>query len=452
MTFLVVNYEQVRVRWKQLATVEWGAIICDESHRIARRTSKQSKALWYLSRRVKSEYRGILTGTPIEGDELDLWAQFRFLNPKLLGSSWVTFSRRNCRKTGYMGYKRKLKKHKIKWFYNTIKPYVFQIETRDAVEIPPEIDMFIDFELTGKAKKAYQELEDQFYTKYEDTEVLTRIAIVNMLRLQQLTGGFLDSGEEVIKLEQNKLLTLMDFIEDYPIEKKLVICCRFTAEIDALTAALSKKRKVGVLDGRTKKKDRGIWVDFQTKKVPHIYITQERAGGLGIELFAADTLLFFSTTYSYIDYEQIRRRVCRPGQTKTTKFIHFHGLNTIDKDIFYSVQHKHYTADSVMHQLKRRKTIMAKKDKKSKKSGKKKPTPPPMPKADFGVDYVAKELDIEPFTVRQKLRAAGIRKDGRIYDFGSKKKADEVVAQLKKVKEPKKDKKKKSKKGKSSDD
>lgn len=76
----------------------------------------------------------------------------------------------------------------------------------------------------------------------------------------------------------------------------------------------------------------------------------------------------------------------------------------------------------------------------AKKSSAKKRTPPPMPKADYGVDYVAEALGVEPFTARQKLRAAGIKKSGRIYDFGTKKAADEVVKQLKAIKEENKSK------------
>ena len=65
------------------------------------------------------------------------------------------------------------------------------------------------------------------------------------------------------------------------------------------------------------------------------------------------------------------------------------------------------------------------------KAAKKKPTPPKLEKPDYGVDFVAEALGIAAFTVRVKLRQAGIKKDGRTYDFGTKKAAEAIVKQLK---------------------
>lgn len=89
---------------------------------------------------------------------------------------------------------------------------------------------------------------------------------------------------------------------------------------------------------------------------------------------------------------------------------------------------------------------MAKKSKKTdKKDTDKKATkrkaPPPIKKPDFGVDELAVELGVTSAIARQKLRAAGIKKDGRTYDFGNKKGVAEVASKLKTEKKPKKDKK-----------
>lgn len=65
------------------------------------------------------------------------------------------------------------------------------------------------------------------------------------------------------------------------------------------------------------------------------------------------------------------------------------------------------------------------------KKNRKKPTPPPMPKADYGVQYVADALGVSTMIARQRLRDAGIKKDGRVYEFGTKKAADDVVKKLK---------------------
>lgn len=418
----------------------WNVAICDESHRIKNRTSQQSRAV----SRITATYRFILTGTPIEKNEVDLWAQFKFLKPELLGN-WKKFTKRYCRRTGYELRYFKLKEHRKKSFYNKLKPYNFQL-LEDEVPRLPEAEFSLIFKLTGRAKKAYKELEHQFYTEYQDIEFLTPIAITNMLRLQQLTGGYLDNGEDVFELEQDKLFTLLDFLEDYPKDKKLVIFARFTLEVNIIKRAMDKiGRSAVIYDGQTK--DRSIWREFQYSDRYDTFVSQIATGGLGIELSNADTAIFYSITFSSIDYSQAKARLRSLNKRKNITFIHLLGEYTIDEDTYHSLKMKSHTADSVMQQLRWRKR-MAKKSKKEKSEKKSKRTPPPMPKPDWGVNYLAEQLSVEPFTIRQKLRAAGIKKTGRVYDFGNKAKADEAVKQLRKLKDEKPKKSKKDKKDK----
>ena len=449
--FLAVNYERLWRVYHILKKIPWDVVISDESHRLARRNSRQSRVLGNIGKKAK--YRFALTGTPTVNSELDLWAQFRFIKPDLFGTNWAKFERKYTRKTGYMGYKRKLKQHRRKLYFKKMKPYVFYISQDDALDLPPEIDTIIDFELIGKARKAYNELESQFYTEVAGLEVLSRLQITTMLKLQQLTGGHIIIDEEtVVRLEQTKLITMLDFLKDLPKEKKLVIFARFTEEVDIITEAIPKAlgRTVMKFDGRTK--DRGIWQEFQDQEDPNTFVTQIAVGGVGIELFAADIAVFYSRDYSYVNYVQARKRLNRDGQkSKHVRFISMLGKKTIDEDNDHSLQHKGEAANDVLAHFKGRISSMAKKDKKDKGSkGKKKPTPPILVKPDYGVDQVAEILGIGSFTVRQKLRAAGIEKEGRVYDFGSAKKAKEVAAQIKSSKGG--GKKKSKKKGKKDKD
>jgi SNF2 family DNA or RNA helicase len=409
-------------------------MICDESHRLKKHSSRQSKSAHRVGREIKYKYA--LTGTPIGNDEIDLFAQFRFLDDGLLGDTWGTFKKRYCRPYGYGGYKTKLRAGSKRRFFKKLAPYQFQIKKREALDLPPEIDLDIEFELTGAAAKAYKELERDFYTQYEDMEVMTELAITNLLRLQQLTGGFLDNGEEILQLEQNKLWIFMDWLQDYPQDKKLVIFARFTPEIDILHKNIVKSgRTCAVLDGRTKQKDRNLWEKFQDECDPITYIAQIGSGGLGIELFAADVAVFYSKSFSYIQYTQARGRLVRDGQKNKVEFIHLIGKKTVDTDNEVSLQQKGETSEDVLCELRNRRRTMAARKITSKKDTRKKTTPPPFEKPDYGVDYLAEQLDVETTTVRVKLRSAGIKKSGRVYDFGTKKEADEVVKQLRAIKD-----------------
>jgi SNF2 family DNA or RNA helicase len=386
----------------------------------------------------------MLTGTPVVQDDTDLFAQFRFLNPKIFGKTWGDFKDRYCRRVGNVKWNKwKLRPGlRKKLFYKLIKPHQYKLKLSEAMpELPETMDLTLEFELTGHSARAYEEMESNYYLEFGGYEFANDLAVVNMLRLQELTGGFLDNGEQVIELEQNKLQTMVDWLSDFPKNKKVVIFARFTEEINAIAKAMKRMgRSYCILDGKTPNKN--IWRDFQYKKLYDTFIAQISSGSLGIELSVADIIIFFSRTFSFTDYSQARARPLGPNQKSCVLFVHLIGKKTIDIDIDTSLNKKCETSNDVHKRLKRRRYKMAKKKTKEKK----KPTPPPFEKPDFGVAELAEELGITPTVCRQRLRAAGIEKSGRTYDFKNKKGVKEVASQLKSDSKPKKEKTEKKKK------
>lgn len=352
LNFLLVNYEATwRPRQKaaiqEFMSGDHAAAVTDEGHRIGNPRSRQSKAVGELGK--AAEYRINLTGTPTDGDELELWGQFRFVRPQLLGDDWKQFESKWLRKAGYGNYDRKLKKHLRKDFYRLLSPYTFIIRRDEVLDLPPIDEYEIPFNLTGEAKRVYRELEDELYTEIAGETVVTPMRIQQMIRLQQVTGGFLNTDDAVIHLEQDKLATLRDWLYDYR-KKKIVIFSRFTAEIDALKTVLGRDYSVGVLDGRTR--DRTIWEQFQDKKDPQVLVIQTRTGGEAIECSAADVGVSYSKSWSSREFSQCRDRLI--GQNKRIIFGHMTAEDTIDEDILSVVQKKGHKASAVLSNLKLR--------------------------------------------------------------------------------------------------
>lgn len=422
LTFLAVNYEMLWRRMDVIMPLNWDMVVADESHRMKNHSSKQSKAMHQVSQEV--DYRIALTGTPMEDNEIDLWAQFRFVDDSLLGDNWWRFSKTWCRPAGFGGYDIKLKPKAKKKLLKIAGDNSFQIKKKDALDLPPTTDQALYFSLTGKIKEAYDKMEENFYYKFGEAKSISEMQATTLIRLQQLTGGFLAADrDKLIRLEQDKLFTLLDYLQDIPKKKKIVIFARFTAEIDVLEEALLKQgRTVGVLKGRSKNPN--IWMEFQDKKDPAVIIVQSRSG-IGIDLFASDLAFFYSHTFSFIDYDQMRKRLDRNGQKSKVTFIHVMAKDTVDVDVYDSLNIKGKNANDVLAimQQRRRRSRMAKKSKTVKKAGKKKekkkPVPPKIEKPDFGVDELAKELGVTPSIARQKLRASGMTKEGRAWDFKS---------------------------------
>jgi superfamily II DNA or RNA helicase len=386
----------------------------------------------------------ILTGTPIDQTETELWAQFRFLNPELFGTAWQSFDKKFLRKSGYMGHGRKFKRGWREKMLDMIKPYVYRISAAEALDLPPVTDKAIYFDLTGKAKKAYADLERDFLHRFGELTSTTPLAITQMIRLQQLTGGFLgmDDGS-LLQLEQDKLIALSDWLEDVGRDEKLVIFAKHTSEIDMLAELMKRhKRSYIIRDGRTKRGDLRLWEKFQDEDDPNVYIGQIASGGIGVDLFRSRIGIFYSKSFSYIDVDQARKRLDRNGQTRPVLFIHMIGKNTIDELIQQDVDAKCLTTENLFNHLKEREHITMAKDTKTAKApepaaDKKKSNLPEKPTVAFGVKELAAALSMEAGDVRVLLRAndyADTYKKEGSWNFGSQKNIDSIAKALTKAK------------------
>ena len=176
--------------------------------------------------------------------------------------------------------------------------HAFRITAQEALPWLPKItyqDMLI--ELDGKAERCYDQLETDFvtYLKSENIQTTTPLAVTRMIRLQQLTGGWLvgDEGDEV-RVGNHKLAALQEFMEDW--DDRVVIFCRFRNEIEDI-AQLFKKQKRSFMTYHGDTKNRSCWEDFQKKSGPQGFIAQISTGGVGIDLFASRLVIFYSRTF-----------------------------------------------------------------------------------------------------------------------------------------------------------
>lgn len=456
--FVIMNYEQSWRCLQSLIHADFDMVIADEGHRLKKYSSKQSKALWKLGLAIK--YKLLLTGTPIGKDERDLWPQFRFVDRSLLGDNWFKFDRRYLKRSGFGGYERKFKPKMKEKLLDIVSDNTYYVSA-DILELPPSTDCELIYELTGKSKTLYNKMEKDFFAEFGDYTITSPLAVTNMIRLQQLCSGYvkLDSGE-LLQLEQDKLLALADWLDDnVPVDEKLVIFARFTHEIDMLCELMEEQgRSYIVRDGRTKKEHQDDWMIFQDEPHLKVYIAQISSGGEGIDLFASRFCVFYSCTFSYINYKQARARPLRNGQRRNVLFLHLLSEFTIDNDIYSSLYNNRLTEQSVQQHLVNRRLLMAKgkeapaKPAKEEKPAKaaaevksakgkeapalaKKKGPPPIEKPEYGIDQLAEALGVDSMpALRMRLRAIdglqGQYKKGRLWDFGSKKNLDAVVKQL----------------------
>lgn len=350
----VINYESTHRDGIFDALVEYDAdlIICDESQRIKNHSAAQSKALHKLG--DKARYKLALSGTPVQNNAVDLYSQYRFLDPAVFGSNFFAFRNRYCVMGGYgqhqiIGYKHMeqliQKEHSI----------AYRVTKAECLDLPPQTfeNRYVKF--SPAERKLYDQLRKSSFAELAGGDSITATTVLTkMLRLMQLTGGFTqtDDGTRPQQIGTAKLDALEDILDDYVQEagQKLVVFARFRPEIAAIENLLRKKViKYGSIYGDVPQAERGAIVDdFQQNPETKVFVAQIQTAGLGITLHAASAAVFYSMDYNYANYAQALARIHRIGQSNPVTYIHLLVEDSIDDKVLAALEKKEDIAKTIV--------------------------------------------------------------------------------------------------------
>lgn len=357
MKVAVINYEST---WREgifeaLQEYDADLIICDESQRIKTHDAEQSKALHKLGDQAR--YKLILSGTPVQNNAIDIYSQYRFLDSTIFGENFYKFRNRYAVMGGFnrkqiVGYKDLdgliKKEHSI----------AFRITKNEAIDLPEQTFETRKVHFSKKEQELYNRIKRDSYAELDSGGQITATTVLTkLLRLQQLTGGFLvkDDASKPEQVSRAKLDALSDIIEDYVIGsgKKLVIFARFIAEVKAIIDLVAKLFPRGMkqvaIYGDIKKEDRGdIVKQFQEDPNTTVFIGQIDTAGTGITLTAADTCVYYSKNFNYATYSQSLSRIHRIGQRNICTYIDLEVDKTIDELISQSLAKKEDMAKTVV--------------------------------------------------------------------------------------------------------
>lgn len=366
LTFLCINPEAVwrEEFYKQVVdNFDPQCVIVDESHLIKNVTARRSKAITQLRNRP---YRLILTGTPITKSPLDVFGQWRFLKPVEFGSSYWQFSHKYAVFGGFqnrevVGY-RNLDELKEK-----VEKLAYICSLDECFDLPEVTQDVYRVKLHRSSRVVYRQMEKEFFTaifpfdkRRESFTVMAPNVVTKMLKLSQITGGFIIDHESVARqVGSEKLFAAKELISIYTYpDRKMVVFCRFLWEVEQITRICRELGLVPlVLTGDVPPGQRGPLVrTFHNNPKRKIFISQISAGGLGIDLSCAQTLLFYSLDYDYSHYVQACGRVHRKGQQHKCHILHLQAEDTIDEAIIEAVRTKQDLAECVVKYIRRRRS------------------------------------------------------------------------------------------------
>jgi superfamily II DNA or RNA helicase len=335
---------------EKLAEHEYHLVILDESHYIKNPGSKAAQTASIL----RARHRLCLTGTPLENNLGELWSQFHFLMPGLLGDekNFNSHFRSPIEKQGDE-VRRDL-------LFRRIKPFVLR-RTKDKVakELPPKTEMIRLVEFSDTQSDLYETMRVAMDKKVQ-LEIMNKgmgrsqiIILDALLKLRQICcDPRLIANKEnkpIHDVPSAKLAELMEMLEELLEEdRKILVFSSFTSMLNLIEQELKKRRiRYVKLTGETENRAQVVKA-FQQGEVP-IFLISLKAGGVGLNLTAADTVIHYDPWWNPAAENQATDRAWRIGQDKPVFVYKLIAKGTLEEKILVLQKKKAALADAMLN-------------------------------------------------------------------------------------------------------
>ena len=446
LRILAVNYEaciipKFKLYIKKFLLSFPSMLTLDESTRVKSPQSKRTKFIVGL--RKHAPYRRIMSGLVTPNTPFDMYKQFEFLDPAILGfGSYFAFKahfaeiednkylleaiqKKNMRRysytemtlpaishsirlsTGYLisptasgivsiptpqvqeaerfGLRVKVsgripqmvKKHPITGepiyrnldeLYKLITPHSFRVLKSECLDIPAKVYSRLLVDLTPKQRKVYDAVVNELIAEFDEGELTSQLAIVKMARLHQVSGGFwrLDEERDIKPIDNQfpKIEAIMESIED--VSGKVAIWTHYQHENILIAGALREvygdrsvvqyyggtgsnaKRQLAVDQFQDVVRDKKGSIIGEVDSGVRFFVGEPHSGGIGIELTKAETVYYYSNSFSLEDRLQSEDRHHRALTRHVVTYVDVEATNTIDGKIINALLAKRNIANEVM--------------------------------------------------------------------------------------------------------
>ena len=329
-------------------------MVIDESTTIKNPKALRTKNILQLA--DHSQYRRILTGSPVTKNPLDLFTQCYFLDPYHLDhQSYYSFRTRYAiMKTAHIagrsiqlvaGFKH------LDELSEKLKPFSYRVLKEDCLDLPDKIYMKRIIELTPEQKQVYEQMRKEALATLNGKTATTMIALTQLMRLHQITCGHFAADDGTIQaIKNNRLKELMDVLEE--IEGKAIIWAHYQYDIKTIIKEISKVHgPSSVVDyyGLTPQDERQPNIKkFQGDPGCRFLVGTPSTGGYGITLTAANTVIYYSNGYDLEKRLQSEDRAHRIGQHKPVTYVDILAEETVDEKIVKALRKKINIASQVL--------------------------------------------------------------------------------------------------------
>ncbi|MCH8547687.1 MAG: DEAD/DEAH box helicase [Balneolaceae bacterium] len=340
----ITTYSTMRNDIEVIENISFDYAILDESHTVRNPASKTFMAL----KRIKAKNRLCMSGTPVQNTSMDLWSQFQFLNPGLLGSQkrfreqWVKPIEANNDNTAQ------------EMLHSMVSPFILRRTKKQvAADLPPLTSTVLDCEMEGTQQAIYERYRKVYHQLINDSLEEkglreSRFTVLEGLtRLRQIC-----CSPSLIEKENgpsSKLNRFLELAEELISEgHRALVFSQFVGFLKLIEAEIKKRGwKYEYLDGQTR--DRQKRVDrFQSDSSASLFLISLKAGGEGLNLTAADYVFIMDPWWNPAAERQAMDRTHRIGQTNNVFVYRMATPGTVEEKILRLQERKQGLADKLV--------------------------------------------------------------------------------------------------------
>ncbi len=327
---IITSYGIIRIDLEIIKNYRFNYVILDESQAIKNPSSNIAKAVTQLN----AFRRLILTGTPLENSTLDIWSQMNFINPGLLGSHSY------FRNEFLTPIEKRADMNKLKKLNHLIKPFIMRRhKSQVATELPPKVESIHYCYMTDEQEKAYETAKSyyrNFILQSIDNGGLHKSQMVllqGLTKLRQIANHpkMVDPEYEG---DSGKMEEILSKIETAMNEgHKVLVFSQFVKHLTIIREHLDEQNvSYAYLDGSTVDRQKQVEL-FQNDESIKLFLISLKAGGLGLNLTAADYVFILDPWWNPAIEAQAVDRAHRIGQQKTVFTYKMISKNTVEEKI-----------------------------------------------------------------------------------------------------------------------
>lgn len=367
----VANFETFKALFSELQQKRFSVLIVDESSKMKSHSAQITKALLSMAGityRTKTgatfktdhivPHRYVLSGTPAPNNEIEYWPQIKFItgagndvfNDNFYAFRGMYFFDKFKNAKGTLAQDWLIRKELKQDFMEAMQSVAHVVKKEDAADLPDKLHETRGIELSKEEQKAYDTMKNDLVLEFGSDEVLAANAMTEVMKLRQLTSGFIYSDTGVHTTGKSKLKELKDLLEEIG-NKQVIIWANFKHEIKQILELLPNS---AALWSGTHDREQVI-NDFKSGKIQYL-IANPASAAHGLTFVNCNYAVYYSMNYSYELQKQSEDRIHRIGQNNKCTYFYLIANDTIDGLIYQAVKDKAALSNVVLDFLRESRT------------------------------------------------------------------------------------------------